>query len=342
MTVSCIKFEQNGSNFFLFVLDAKFIYNRFAVSRRIEDKEKGYQRSFSKARVNQIKTYIDKEKGILPNSVLVNIDSEKYSYDPKRNKLKFPGGTSNLGFIIDGQHRVWGANKAEHTIELPVVATIELTTQQQAQLFVKINKSQKGVPVSLYLDLLDITEGVIEDYDNENVSSSRRGIEIVKRLNDDEESPFFDLVRTTGDSGRGIALSEFVNLLKNYIDPKKGKLLNYGFEDQYKIFKIYFRAFKSVFLSEWEDKTSLILKTVGFGGIMHSFFDIFQLVIQREKIFSTQNTIKLLKKISKLKFNSETFPGGGIKAQENAGKLIVSYIRKAIKDDEDFNIEISE
>lgn len=339
MEVNAIKFEQNGTRLFLFVFNARDIYNKFDVSRRIEDKEKGYQRSFNKTRINQIKKYIDKENGIIPNSILVNIDSGKYKFDEKRNILILDD-SGVLGFIIDGQHRVWGTNIAENDILLPVVATSELTTKQQAQLFVKINKSQQGVPVSLYLDLLDITEGIIEDFDGEDVSAQRRGIEIAKRLNDDDESSLFELIRTTGDLGTGIALSEFVYQIKEYVDPKRGKLLNYGFEDQYKIFKIYFKAIKSVFLDEWNNKDSLILKTVGFGGLMKAFYDIFQLVIQGDKPYSTDTTIQLLQKISTFKFNSETLPGGGIKGQENAGKTIVNTIKRALKGDTEFNAEI--
>lgn len=339
MEVNVMKFVQNETNLFLFIMNAKDIYNMFDVSRKIDDKEKGYQRSFSKSRINQIKRYIDNEKGILPNSILVNIDTGKYFYDETLKVLRLDD-TGPLGFIIDGQHRVWGADIADKDILLPVVATCELTTKQQAQLFVKINKSQRGVAVSLYLDLLDITEGVIEDFDAEDVSGLRRGVEIAKRLNEDDESPLFELVRTTGDSGVGISLSEFVNQIKVYVDPKGGKLLNYGFEDQCKIFKIYFKAVKSVFLEEWNNSDSLILKTVGFGGIMKAFYDIFQLVIQGDKPFSTESTIQLLQKISSFKFNSETLPGGGIKGQEVAGKIIVNTIKRALKGDSDFNAEI--
>lgn len=338
MEINAIQFKQNETNLLFFILAAKDIYSKFDVSRRIDNKEKGYQRSFSKTRITQIKNYIEKEKGILPNSILVNIDPGKYSFNNKKNTLKFNDGT--IGFIIDGQHRVWGASLAEKDILLPVVATMELTIKEQAQLFVKINKSQRGVPVSLYLDLLDITEGVIEDFDGEDVSAQRRGIEIAKRLNEDEESPLFELIRTTGDSGTGVSLSEFVSLIKEYVDPKKGKLLNYGFEDQCKIFKIYLKAIKSVFLEEWENKDSLILKTVGFGGIMKAFYDIFQLVIQGDKQYSTDSTMQLLSKISDFKFNTDNLPGGGIKAQENAGKTIVNKIKQSLKGDNEFNAEI--
>ncbi|MBW4971362.1 DGQHR domain-containing protein [Croceibacter atlanticus] len=310
--------------------------------RRLEDKEEGYQRSFSKSRINQIKKYIDKEGGILPNSILVNIDDGVSAFNNETSILTMDDSIDNWGFIIDGQHRVWGSNEAEKNLLLPVVATVSKSIEAQAQLFVKINKTQRGVPVSLYLDLLDITEGVIEDFDSEDATAQRRAIEIAKRLNDDEDSPMYDLIRMTGDTGRGISLSEMVSRLKPHIDPKKGNLLNYGFEHQFLIIKIYLKAVKSVFIEEWNNTDSLLLKTVGFGGLMNAFYEIFTLTVQNSKKFSTDNVIELLSKISDLKFDTDTFPGGGIKAQQNAATIIVTKLKKAIKGDDSSNIIIED
>ncbi len=110
MNIPAIKFEQNNRSLYYFVLDAKLLYANFAVSRRIEDKEKGYQRSFSKTRISTIARYIDKQNGILPNSVLVNIDADKFVYDEGVKEIILSDDT-NVGFIIDGQHRIWGANR---------------------------------------------------------------------------------------------------------------------------------------------------------------------------------------------------------------------------------------
>ncbi|WP_417861419.1 DGQHR domain-containing protein [Winogradskyella sediminis] len=342
MEVNAIKFEQNNTILYCFILKAKTIYNKFSVSRRLDNKEEGYQRSFSKSRINQIKKYIDKEDGILPNSILLNIDSGIATFDDESSKLILDDSIINWGFIIDGQHRVWGSNEAENNLFLPVVATIGKSVEQQAQLFVKINKTQKGVPVSLYLDLLDITEGVIVDFDSEDATAQRRAIEISKRLNDDEDSPMYDLIRMTGDSGRGISLSEMVARLKPHVDPKKGNLLNYGFEHQFLIIKIYLKAIKSIFIEEWENKDSLILKTVGFGGVMNAFYEIFTLTIQNSNKFSTSSAIELLQKISDLKFDTDTFPGGGIKAQQNASTIIITKLKKAIKGDDSANVIIED
>jgi DGQHR domain-containing protein len=215
-----------------------------------------------------------------------------------------------------------------------VIATLGLSAMDQAKLFVIINKTQKGVPASLYLDLINLLEGDIEDFDGEGVSAERRAREIAIRLNQTDESPLYELIRTTGESGFGISLNEFVNQIKDYVEPKTGKLANYGFEQQYKIFEIYFRAVKAVFLEQWDNPKSYILKTVGFGGLMQAFYEIFNVVMQKHKMFNTENTIKVLELIQDFKFDIDNLPsGGGFKAQEKAGEKIVSKLKNAVRED---------
>lgn len=327
---NAIEINQNGQILYLFSMSAKRIYDKFSVSRRVEDKEKGYQRSFSSSRLKQIANYLNKDSGFLPNSILVNIDNDKYKFENDKLYLKLD--EESIGFIIDGQHRVGGANLADNDILLPVVATVRLNEVEQAKLFIKINKNQKGVPVSLYLDLLNITEGEIVDFDGHDVTAERRAIEIAKRLNEDEESPMYDKVRMTGEAGKGISLSEFVNLLKPLVEPKKGSFMSLGFEDQYKIFNIYLKAIKAVFLEQWEDSTTLLLKTVGFGAVIKSCYDIFTLVIQKHKKFTTETCIDVISKISELKFDTDTMSGGGIKAQDAAKVVLLSRLRAALRD----------
>ena len=119
-----------------------------------------------------------------------------------------------------------------------------------------------------------------------------------------------------------------------FLEPKTGKLANYGFEQQYKVFEIYFRAVKAVFLEQWEDPKSYVLKTVGFGGLMQAFYEIFNLVIQKYQLFNTENTIKVLELIQDFKFDRDNLPsGGGFKAQEKAGEKIVSKLKNAVRED---------
>ncbi|MBG1270024.1 DGQHR domain-containing protein [Nostoc sp. WHI] len=331
--IPAFKVIQNNIPMLLFITTVQMIYERFDVSQRISDKTLGYQRSFSKPRIKEIKNYINQEQGIIPNSILVNIDEGKFSY-LENDKLLTLNNTESLGLIIDGQHRIKGCYEANPDFPLMVVATLGLSVKEQARLFIKINKTQKGVPASLYLDLLNLLEGDIENFDEEGVTAERRATEIATRLNETDESPLYELIRRTGDAGLGISLSEFVNQTKDYVEPRTGKLATLGFEQQYKVFEIYFRSIKAVFLEQWDDPKSYILKTVGFCGIMKAFYEIFNLVIQKYQMFNTENTIKVLQLIQDFKFNKENLPsGGGFKAQEKVGEMMISRLKNAVRED---------
>lgn len=326
-----IKFSQNGIDLYSFIATSKFIYENFEVSKRVKDKEQGYQRSFSASRIKELAKHITKDANVIPNSILVNIESGLLKYNESENEIELDT-TRSLGLIIDGQHRVKGTYEGNQNFPLPIIATTGLSIKEQAKLFVTINKTQKGVPVSLYLDLLNLTEGEIDNFDDESVPTERRAAEIARRLNEDEESPLVDLIRMTGEPGRGIALNEFVNRSKYLLDSKKGKLIDFGFEQQYLIFKVYFRAWKAVFIEQWQDESSQILKQTSFSGLLLALYDIFQLTMQYYKLFNTENLIKLLSNISDFKFTSDNIISGGIKAQEHVSATLINKLKSQLRE----------
>lgn len=318
---------------FVFVVAAEILYNNFDISRRKDDNitnDEGYQRSFGSSRIKNMQNYLQKENGIIPNSILVNIDKGNYSFDEKKSELTLKDEAS-IGFIIDGQHRVIGTYHADPKILLPVVATVELDVVQQAKLFIKINSTQKGVPTSLYLDLLDLTEGEIDNFDDEGISNlgERRAVEIAKRLNEETDSPFFEKVNTVGERSQGVSLAAFKASLLEYVDHKNGKFKEYGFEQQYIIFKIFFKSIKAVYLPQWEK--AVFFKSAIFGGIMKAMYEIFVTVTQQKKSFSTNNTIEVLELVNNFDFSSGKF-GSGFKAQDNLAKALISDLKSTIKD----------
>jgi len=142
MEIQAIEFIQNDISMYFFIATAKFLYDNFDVSRRIENKEKGYQRSFSKTKVNSIERYIKNENGIIPNSILVNIDRNckyenyKLIFDEKEN--------SSFGLIIDGQHRLKGTYQANPLFLLPVIATWNLDVKIKQNYLLKSMIHKKG------------------------------------------------------------------------------------------------------------------------------------------------------------------------------------------------------
>lgn len=122
-----------------------------------------YQRLIKKARLKEIHSFIDNDKGYFPNSVIVNIVTEKNKklvFEPSNNQVE--NAISRVGvlylpkkyrsaFIIDGQHRLYGYANSQYksTNTIPVVALVNIDRSEQVKLFMQINENQKAVSKDL-------------------------------------------------------------------------------------------------------------------------------------------------------------------------------------------------
>jgi DNA sulfur modification protein DndB len=122
-----------------------------------------YQRLIKKARLKEIHSFIDDEKGYFPNSIIINIVTDrnrKLNFEPSNNQVK--NAISRVGilhlpkkyksaFIIDGQHRLYGYANSQYksTNTIPVVALINIDRSEQVRLFMQINENQKAVSKDL-------------------------------------------------------------------------------------------------------------------------------------------------------------------------------------------------
>jgi DGQHR domain-containing protein len=156
--VDVIPVKQSTFSFFLFVMSASMLWRLTQINKRSEDKDEGYQRALSNARVRNIAKYIQ-QGGMLAGSVVVSLDEG--TYDKGKQQLKLPN-KDNIGWIIDGQHRLAGAyeasKKKENDLSLPVIAFLNLSIERQVELFITINKEARGVPAELPRALLNFAE----------------------------------------------------------------------------------------------------------------------------------------------------------------------------------------
>ena len=91
-------------------------------------------------------------------------------------------------------------------------------TKDAAKIFLNINSEQKPVPKSLIYDLYGVT-------DEERNFAINRAEDIARILNEDVNSPFYNVIKYPGTPrGKGkLDLSTVVNALKSYVD-HDGKL----------------------------------------------------------------------------------------------------------------------
>jgi len=260
--VECIKVPQSGLEFYAFVMNSKTLREIAYVSRRDPMNPQGYQRYHRKKRLKDVGEYIKKPRATFPNSIIVNLDPQKARFEAaaegNRGTIVIPK-ERGVAWIIDGQHRLYGFEHSEgKEFDLLVAAYLGLSISDQATIFKIINSTQKGVSPSLIYDLIDLTKDA--EYLDE------RAHEIVKALNEDDDSPWKGEIKMLG-VGKGIvSQAAFIGELKRLLQDPIFK--EYPAGEQIKILKDYFTVLKELFPTAWLSKKHVLCKTLGLAATL--------------------------------------------------------------------------
>ncbi len=319
-TYSVVKLVQGGLTMYAFVAPSDVLRKVCTVSRREEDHDKGYQRHLKEARLRQVARYVDEMKGVIPNNIILDFFDDAVKVDEAKGIISFPS-TKKCAWVIDGQHRLFGFEYSRIQYPLLVVAFLKLELRQEVGMFVTINTEQKRLPTSLALDLLGITKT------EEDINTLCR--ELVAKLNEEEDSPWYGLVNMTGEGSGLIALVNYVRKVKPLVS-HMGALHNYTFNQQYACLANYWSGIKAVYADQWGK--SLLTKTVGFGALMNLFPTVFTKTLARSKgEFTAAAVISTFSLIRNVKFDSETMGSGtGNKAEMAAAEVLAEVLNDAI------------
>lgn len=326
LTLPCIAVEQADYELYVFKLKASTAWEIFSISRKEPDANSGYQRYLSEARVSAVANYIC-DNNPIPVSLLVAIDKGKF--DKKKSTLTIPAGT-DVGWIIDGQHRLAGsaeAAKRAHDIELVIVAFLGLDERHQIQQFVTINDEAKGVPKSLLLNLLkQIPDKSLQEQAHE------RSIDLARQLNGDQKSVFFQRIAAlTAPKTGQISDVNFTRKVAALVHPEKGLLRIYPLIDQLRIIENYYVAIRDTFPEEFRKSNSVFFRTIGFGALMNAFDEIFTRVLSEYGTFKVSDIKKILGLISDYEVEQWEEAGTGNKAEQFAAQNLLATLRKAVK-----------
>lgn len=249
-----------------------------------------YQRLIKKNRLKEINSFIDQEKGYFPNSIIINIVTEKNKkliFEPSNNQVS--NAISRVGilhlpkkyksaYIIDGQHRLYGyANsqyKSSNTI--PTVALVNIDRSEQVKLFMQINENQKAVSKDLR-NTLDAD--LLWDSDSYVDQLKALKSKIAINLGENRASPFFGKISIGED--KKIITSEHIILALNRSDffgkVKKNEIEVLGtffsgdIEKTYKNLSDFlirsFNYLKESLEVTWEQEGNIIVINKGFYGI---------------------------------------------------------------------------
>jgi len=323
VTIPCVSWKQAGIPLVMFAMDAKKLWNIVEVNRRVEDKDEGYQRALSAARVARIRDFID-QGNVLPTSVLVSFDDGKLKSNG--SILEVPNDP-RAGWIIDGQHRLAGAHEAERDIVVPVVAFIRMSLDEQINCFVTVNREQKGVPSSLYYDLLKY----LPNTKTEKEVVQQRAADLAAALKTDEMSPFYGRIVSTSapKRGRQLSLTNFVRKLSPHLR-RNGRLFLYSDEERKGIINNYYRAIASVFPKEYQKRESIYFKTLGFGALMGSLPMVLDITLQHEGGFTVEDVSVTLRQIDFFDFSVWSQKGTGTAAENAAANELMTELSRVM------------
>ena len=328
MKFKYLSIKQKSYEFYVTVIPASFLQK--ICSTNISDLENSndiYQRSLNKYRVEQIKHFVARERGILPPAVILN-SKQDIIFNGEYIEIN---DTSDQFFIIDGQHRIFGVNAIDElNYDLCVIIFNNIDKNFQSELFLSINNEQKRVSplVRFRIKASDQTQTPEKVVKN-----------IALYLNNDISSPFYKLIRITDEKQSiydyMLTINTFSDLLVSYIyDPRdyfeikdlllEKKCVNsidgnldkynakygdkilwnfYSSDNWQVILKIllnYFEAIKKYFPVSWGNRKFITTKTTGFNAFMLLFKDVFYCCRKNNNNFSYEYMCDLIGPLSQL------------------------------------------
>ena len=324
MRLRATEVKQGSTRFYLFKCKASELWGFSQINQRQEDKDEGYQRVLSRSRVQKLKDFVASDNAI-PGAIIVSFDRASYG----RGMIEIPD-VEDAGWIIDGQHRAAGAERAAregHDIELAVVGFIGLTIEEQTDYFVTINREAKGVPSSLYIDLLK----QLPRRKTEKERLEERIADISKILTRDPESVFYErIVSTTSPTSGQVSLTNFARKTRPILHPTTGILGTYALPEQGKIIENYFRGIKSAFPKSFSQK--VFFRTLGFGAMWRAFPLVFSASLnQSGGGFTVHDVAHVLGRVPDFEFDEWKRLGSGSAAEIQAGDDIVAELKDALE-----------
>jgi len=154
---SVSRVAQGNNIFYTLTIPTDVLARTCAVTNRLEDPIKGFQRELNKKRALEIADYIDSGASV-PNSIVLSAQpAAEVTIVGKGKTIEF-NDSPGAFLILDGQHRVYGFSMAKTKMRVPVVIYNDLKRRDEARLFIDINTKQKPVPASLLLDIKRLAE----------------------------------------------------------------------------------------------------------------------------------------------------------------------------------------
>lgn len=272
------------------VMNSKKIFEISKVSRVDSDPKEGYQRLLSKKRAEDIAQYLS-DGNVIPGSIILSgQEGCDITYDSSNNKITIDTTKAGL-FVIDGQHRLYGASLCEDDIMLPVCIFVGLELKQEVQYFLDINSTQKGVPKTLRIELLKFL--------SEPESSEAILIKLFKDLGAEIDSPLYNRISATTSVPGKVSHVPFHNALGTLIDGKT--LRKFDYDKKKILIKNYLSAVSEILIKiETNDKR--LITSAFFQAVFKIFEDVCSSSLTYHRNYKQSSFQNVLEGIEKIDF----------------------------------------
>jgi DNA sulfur modification protein DndB len=300
------------SYFYSFMIPAKellkysYVHHRNLIS--IPEATTAYQRMLKRSKLDEIAKFIDKEFGYFPNSIVVNFSNnirwdKKETYDDiQMGVLTMPPNYGST-WIIDGQHRLYGAAKADRDVLLPILAFDQIDESEQANLFVDINEKQTAVPKNL---LWDLYSDIYRESEDPKQIKKYHIAEVSKIMQDHGPySGHIDIASKPATKKPKLTLSSICTTIEKYAP---WDVIRSSANEKNTSVKVaglinsYFEKLKEMWPSEWsKENESIFLSNNGFGVFFMIFQGIIKDIVHKEKasLLKLKNTVDFKNELEK-------------------------------------------
>ncbi|MCW5768161.1 MAG: hypothetical protein KIT19_05725 [Phycisphaeraceae bacterium] len=229
-----------------------------------------------------------------------------------------------------GDRRTTSTSKAPNAQPTDIMGpsggiSADLPLEQQVHCFVTINKEQKGVSASLYIDLLKH----LPPTKSESDLMKERAADLGSSLKLDDQSSYSKIVVTTAPAAGEISMVNFVRKVTPLIR-RDGRLNAFNDEDKKAVLENYYRGLSHVFPAEYRKNNSVFFKTIGFGALMTALPTFLDMTINERKAFTVEDVISTFKRIAHFDFSAWHERGTGTHAENMAAEDLRAELLDAI------------
>lgn len=270
IAIPAIEVQQSqGQRLYTFAIDGKLVPQFAAISRvKRTDATRllGYQRPEVYSHIEEIRSYLETSSPMIPNGIVIAFNSS-VEFRPSSSKrlttdysrmgsLRIPlasNGAPRAGFVVDGQQRLAAIREA-HIESFPIFVNAFITddVRKQTEQFILVN-STKPLPKGLLYELLPSTDARLPT----QLHRRRLPSQLLERLNHDDRSPLYHMVRTPTSPEGVIKDNSVLKMLSNSLSD--GALFRYraadgGGPDVDTMFALlceFWSAVKQVFAEAW-------------------------------------------------------------------------------------------